>query len=121
MTIDTGPILTFTAPGHLPERPCLLLCLSPFLLQDSWEFPLNFLAHYRAEFPIEFTLSVGPPGLGMFWDHTHDELFGFPSVFPSLVNVQLSLTFSNTVWGMVQYPLCVYCARQMIFHIVLHK
>ena len=42
---------------------CLKYCisflwLSHFLLQDSWEFPLNFLAQYRAEFPIEFTLAV---------------------------------------------------------------
>ena len=59
----TGPILMFTAPGHLPES-CLkghvsFLYLSPFLLQDSWKFPSNFLLQYRAEFPIEFTLSVG--------------------------------------------------------------
>ena len=26
----TGPILTFTAPGHLPERPCLLLVFVTF-------------------------------------------------------------------------------------------
>ena len=75
----SGHVLTFTAPGYLPERPCLLLVFVTF--------PFAGLLQYRAEFPIEFTVSVGPPGLGMFWDHTHDELFGFPSVFPSLLKV----------------------------------
>ena len=27
---NTGPILTFTAPGHLPERPCLLFVFVTF-------------------------------------------------------------------------------------------
>ena len=52
----TGPILTFTASGHLPERPHFYL--SHFLLHDSCKFPSNFLVQYRAEFPIEFTLSL---------------------------------------------------------------
>ena len=66
--IFTGPILMFTASGHLPERPCFLFVFVtfPFAGYISWKFPSNFLLQYRAEFPIEFTLSIGPPGLGMF-------------------------------------------------------
>ena len=39
--------------GHI-----FFLYLSHFLLQDSCKFPSNFLVQYRAEFPIEFTLSA---------------------------------------------------------------
>ena len=39
--------------GHI-----FFLYLSHFLLQDSCEFPSNFLVQYRAELPIEFTLSA---------------------------------------------------------------
>ena len=92
-------------------------------MQDSWEFPSNFLLHIGQNFLWNLLYRLGAArsaGLGMFWDHTHDELFEFPSVFPSLVRIQLPLTFSDTVWGMVQYPVCVYYAGRIILHIALH-
>ena len=45
---NTGPILTFTASGHLPEFSRIV-----------GEFPLNFLLQYKAKFPIlEFTYQL---------------------------------------------------------------
>ena len=57
--VHTGPILTFTASGHLPGRPHFLLYLSHFLLQDSCKFPSNFLVQYRPE-NLLYQLSMWP-------------------------------------------------------------
>ena len=44
-------------------------------MQDSYKFPSNFLVQYRAEFPIGFTLSVGPHDLNISFYHAYDKLF----------------------------------------------
>ena len=65
----------------------------------------------------------GPPGLGMFWDHTHDGLFGFPSVFPSLVGsrkFQLPLAFSDGVGHGAVSCVCALCWTGYIAYCATH-
>ena len=103
----TGPILTFTASGHLPERSHFFLYLSHFLLQDSCKFPSNFLVQYgRISYRIYFTSY--PCGLGISWYHTMMNYLDFLWYFkPQKRLGNLNFSYLSDI---------PYDAMQMTFH-----
>ena len=58
--------------------------------------PSNFLVQHRAEFPIEFTLSVWPHDLNISFCHTYDEhlMYIFKCSSDAFSECDLAVSFS---------------------------